>query len=45
MEVYCYQEVWDNHHVAAFFETNVLKEVRILYPLSPQFNLKAQKAP
>ena len=25
-----------NRHAAAFLETNVLKEVRILYPLSPQ---------
>ena len=23
-------------HIAAFFETSVLKEVRILYPLSPR---------
>ena len=28
-----YPEVSCNRHVAAFFETSVLKEVRILYPL------------
>ena len=33
---YRFPEVWDNRHVAAFFETRVLKEVRILYPLSSQ---------
>ena len=32
-----YPEVWYNRHVAAaFFEASVLKEVRILYQLSPQ---------
>ena len=34
--IYHYPEVWCNRHVAAFFETSVLKEVLILYPLSPQ---------
>ena len=31
-----YTEVSHNRHVAAFFETIVLKEVRILYSLPPQ---------
>ena len=31
-----YQEAWRNRHVAALFQTSVLKEVCILYPLSPQ---------
>ena len=31
-----YPEAWCNRHVAAFFQTSVLKEVRILSPLSPQ---------
>ena len=36
LQIYHYPEVWYNRHVAAFFETSVLKEVHILYPLSPQ---------
>ena len=37
IQVYRYPEVWCKRHVAAFCETSVLmKEVRILYPLSPQ---------
>ena len=36
-----YPEVWYNRHVAASFETSVLKEVRILYPLSPQWHYNA----
>ena len=36
IQTYRYPEVWCNRHVAAFFETSVLKEVRILYLLSPQ---------
>ena len=36
MHIYRYAVAWYNHHVAAFFETRVLKEVRILHPLSPQ---------
>ena len=28
----CYPQAWCNRHVAAFFETSVLKEVRILCP-------------
>ena len=35
-QIYRYPEAYCNRHVAAFFETNVLKEVRILCPLSPQ---------
>ena len=31
-----YVEFCYNRHVAAFFETSVLKEVRILHPLFPQ---------
>ena len=34
--IYRYPEVWYNRHVAAFFETYVLKEVRFLCLLSPQ---------
>ena len=34
--IYRYPEVWYNRHVAAFFETSVLKEVRMLYQFSPQ---------
>ena len=33
--IYRYPESWWNRHVAAFFETSVLKEVHILFPLSP----------
>ena len=36
MQSYRYPEIWRNRHVAAFFETRVLKEVRTLYLLSPQ---------
>ena len=36
-----YPEVWYNHHVVALFETSVLKEVRILHPLSPQKHYNA----
>ena len=36
IQIYCYPEVWCNRDVAAFFKTSVLKEVLILYPLSPQ---------
>ena len=37
IQVYRYPEVWCKHLVAAFCETSVLmKEVRILYPSSPQ---------
>ena len=36
IQIYQYSVVWYNRHVAAFFETGVLKEVRILFPLSPQ---------
>ena len=32
-----YPEAWCNRHVAVFFQTSVLKEVRILCPLSPQY--------
>ena len=35
-QMYRYPEVRYNRHDAAFFETNVLKEVRILHSLSPQ---------
>ena len=47
-QMYRYPEVRYNRHVAAFFETNVLKEVRILHSLSPQqhhntANTKSQK--
>ena len=34
-QTYCYSEAWCNCHAAAFFRTSVLKEVHILYPLSP----------
>ena len=36
MQIYRKPVVWCNRHVVAFFEASVLKEVRILYPLSPQ---------
>ena len=36
MKIYRYPEVWYNRYVAAFFEADVLNEVRILYPSSPQ---------
>ena len=36
IQTYSYPEVSYNHHAAAIFKTSVLKEVRILYPLSPQ---------
>ena len=32
-QIYRYLEVWCNHHVAAFSEANVLKEVCILCSL------------
>ena len=42
-----YSEVIFNHHVFVFFETSVLKEVRVLCPLSPQYhyndNIKGPK--
>ena len=40
-QIYCYPEVRCNRHVAAFFETSVLKKVRILYLLSPQKHYNA----
>ena len=47
IQTYCYPEVFCNHHVAAFFETSVLKEVHILCPLSPQqyYNAAHTKGP
>ena len=33
---YCYPEASCQRHVAAFFETSVLKEIRVLCPLSPK---------
>ena len=33
--IYRYPEVWHNRHVGVFFETNLLKEVSILYTLAP----------
>ena len=36
IKIYCYPEVWYNRHVATFFETGVLREAHILYPLSLQ---------
>ena len=36
-----YPVVWYNRHIAAFFEANILKEVRVLYPLSPQYHQNA----
>ena len=35
-QIHHYPEAWCNRHVAAFFKTSVLKEVRILCPLSLQ---------
>ena len=35
-QAYCHPEVWYNRHVPVFFVTSVLKEIRILCPLSPQ---------
>ena len=34
-QIYCYSEAWCNCHAAAFFQASVLKEVHVLYPLSP----------
>ena len=34
--IFFYPDAWCNRHVVAFFQTSVLKELRILYPLSPQ---------
>ena len=45
IHTYRYPEVWCNHHVAAFFETIVLTEVRNLYPLSPQQHYNAATTP
>ena len=39
-QIYLYPEHFCNHHAVAFFETSVLKEVRLLYPLSPQLTSK-----
>ena len=36
IQIYRYPEVWYNPGFAAFFDTSVLKEVHVLYPLSPQ---------
>ena len=36
IQIYRYQQIWYNRHVTAVFEKNVLKEVRILYSLSPK---------
>ena len=36
IQIYRYLEVCYNRHVGEFFETSVLKEVRIFYPLSSQ---------
>ena len=36
MQIYQYPVVCYNRHFAVFFETSVLKEVHILYPLSLQ---------
>ena len=36
IKIYRYPEVWYNRHVAVFFLTRILKEIRILHPLSPQ---------
>ena len=41
IQTYCYPEDWCNRQVAAIFKINVLKEVRILYPLPPQQNYNA----
>ena len=41
IQTYRYPKVWCNRHVAAFFEISVLKEVFILYPLSPQKHYNA----
>ena len=46
-QIYRYSEVSYNHHVAAFFEKSNLKEVGILYPVSPQkhYNAADTKGP
>ena len=36
IEIYRQPVVSCDRHVSVFFEVSVLKEVRILYPLSPQ---------
>ena len=45
IQIYRFPEVWHNRHAAAFFQTSVLKEVRILYPLSPHHNAANSKGP
>ena len=40
-QIYHYPEVWRSRHIAVFFETSVLKEVRILHQLSPQWHYNA----
>ena len=37
MQIYGYPAVWCNPHVAAIFQTSVLKEVHILDLFSPQY--------
>ena len=41
IQTYRYTEVWCNRHVAALFETSILKKVRILYSLFPQQHYNA----
>ena len=47
IQIYRYLKVLRNFHVAVFFETSVLKEVCVLYPLSPQYynNIVNTKGP
>ena len=41
IQTYRHPEVWCNRHVAALFETSILKKVRILYSLFPQQHYNA----
>ena len=41
IQTYRYPEVWCNRHVAALFETSILKKVRILYSLFSQQHYNA----
>ena len=41
IQIYRQPELWLNRHITVFFETSVLKEVRVLYPLSPQQHCNA----
>ena len=47
IQIYGYPKIRCNHHVAAFLETGILKNVHILHLLSPQqhYNAVNSKSP